>query len=179
MEENLFMPDSIRTFTGQYINLKDPEPTTIFPMDIAVHLSRICRFNGATKKWYSVAEHSVWCAQMCEEVYPNDQWAAFKVLMHDAHEYVLYDIASPIKSKLVGYGSIATKLQNAIEYRFRGFASGSDRELIKKIDRMALEWEWQHKVLSWTGLELPPTASAEVFLEKFKQLCQTPFVIQP
>lgn len=179
MEENLFMPDSIRTFTGQYINLKEPEPNTIFPMDIAVHLSRICRFNGATKKWYSVAEHSVWCAQQCEEIYPDEPRKSFKVLLHDAHEYILYDVATPIKEKLIGYGSFATKIQNAIDHRFQSYTTNADRELIKKIDRMALEWEWQNKVLTWKGLELSPTASAELFLKKFQEVCKTPYVERP
>ena len=45
------------TNSGILFNLLDPDPEDILIEDIAVHLSRIARWNGGTKKFYSVAEH--------------------------------------------------------------------------------------------------------------------------
>lgn len=178
MTDSLYS-ENIRTFSGRFINLVSPDPADVFIGDIALHLSRICRFNGATKKWYSVAEHSVWCAEKCQALYPQDDRLAFQLLMHDAHEYVLYDFATPIKSKLVGYGSLATKLQQAIYTRFQYWTTETSRPIIKSIDKQALEWEWNNKVVRWCGLELPPSASQAIFLQKFQELCKTPYVELP
>jgi uncharacterized protein len=177
--EDLFKRDCVRTFSGQYFNLKDPDPLSVYPIDVATQLSRICRFGGATKKWYDVAQHSVWCATKCQEILPNDNRTAFAVLMHDAHEYIMSDLCGPVKEKTAGYISLANKVQNAIDARFRCWPDDSGRGVIKRIDRMALEWEWQHKVLNWSGLELSPSVSAAIFLEKFKELCKTPYVVAP
>lgn len=41
--EDLFKKDCIRTFTGKYVNLVDPDPDTICIEDIAHSLSMQCR----------------------------------------------------------------------------------------------------------------------------------------
>jgi hypothetical protein len=179
MIENLFTPDCVRTYSGQYFNIKEPDTKTIYPIDLATQLSRICRFGGATKEWYSVAEHSVWCALKAEEMYPEDTTLPFKLLLHDAHEAYLHDICSPTKKLLTGYQSLATKAQNAINVRFRAYVTGDDRIKIKKIDELALEYEWENKVLRWSGLEMSHDAARDYFLYHFKKLCKTPFVINP
>jgi len=62
--------------------------------DIAHHLSQICRFNGACRGVYSVAEHAV---RMSYEV-PREH--ALAALHHDDGEYVLGDIPRPMKSRM-------------------------------------------------------------------------------
>ena len=62
--------------------------------DIAAHLSRICRFNGALRdsvEIYSVAQH---CYLMSKNV-PEDY--ALEALLHDAPEYIVGDRVKPIK----------------------------------------------------------------------------------
>lgn len=179
MKENLYEPGCVRTFSGRYLNVKDPDTIDIYPIDLATQLSRKCRFGGATKKFYSVAEHSVWCALKAEELYPDETKLPLKLLLHDGHEYILEDIGSPIKSNLIGYGSLATRLQNAIDVRFGAFLSNTDRIRKELIDRMALEWEWENKVLSWQGLYLEEEARIEYFLHYFKKYCKQPFVLKP
>ncbi len=62
MTENLYTPDCIRTFSGQYVNVFAPDPDTILIEDIAHALSQQCRFGGHLPEFYSVAQHCVICA---------------------------------------------------------------------------------------------------------------------
>lgn len=65
--------------------------------DIAHALSLINRFNGHTCRPYSVAEHSllVWELVAATGAHARTQLAA---LMHDAHEYITGDTATPLKT---------------------------------------------------------------------------------
>ena len=70
----------------------DPDPDLIKIEDIAHALSLQCRFAGHTSQFYSVAEHSVRVSWRCS---PENELAG---LMHDASEYVLGDITTPLKA---------------------------------------------------------------------------------
>jgi hypothetical protein len=175
--ENLYQPNCLRTFSGRYVNLLDPQPTTIFPFDIAIGLSRVCRFAGHTKRFYSVAEHADACRQECELMYPGESALAFKVMMHDAHEYLLCDIPSPLKNLLPEYAFIAQKLQDAIHTRFGISVTKADAEIIKVIDKKMLEWEWENKVLRSTGLPLTEQDRSDIFIHHFIRLCKHPHVL--
>lgn len=52
-----------RTLYGRYVDLANPQAKDISIEDIAGHLSKVNRFNGATKKGYSVGQHSIFMAQ--------------------------------------------------------------------------------------------------------------------
>lgn len=77
--------------SGRYYWPLDPQPQDLIIDDIAHHLGNICRFNGATKRFYSVAEHSVYVSMICD---PED---ALEGLMHDAPEFALNDLIRPLK----------------------------------------------------------------------------------
>lgn len=68
--------------------------------DIFVVLPRLCRYNGHTKRFYSVAEH---CILMAEYV-AKQSWATPRdvlvALHHDDAEYVLSDLVRPIKQDM-------------------------------------------------------------------------------
>lgn len=74
-----------------------PDPKKISITTIARILSRIPRFNGHTREFYSVAEHSMYVARVVAASNPELEIAA---LLHDAHEaYSGYgDVASPVKT---------------------------------------------------------------------------------
>lgn len=64
--------------------------------DIAHSLANQCRYAGHCDIYYSVAQHSVLCSQMCyKEV-------ALEALMHDCGESVMPDIARPVKYFIPG-----------------------------------------------------------------------------
>jgi uncharacterized protein len=84
----------IQTFSGRKFHLIECTPDDVAFIDIAVPLSRMARFNGHTRTFYSVAQHSVLVSQHCGEF-------ALEGLLHDAAEAYLGDIVRPLK-KLLG-----------------------------------------------------------------------------
>lgn len=83
------------TYSGRKVNLLNPDPDSISIIDIAHHLSLICRYNGACLFHYSVAQHSVLGAEYLES--KGYIVAAKKFILHDAHEAYTGDIIRPLK----------------------------------------------------------------------------------
>lgn len=86
----------------------DPRVDEIHIDDIALHLSRICRFGGATKRFLSVAEHCILCSQIVPEEF------ALEALLHDAAEAYIGDLIRPLKY-LPMFGDIYLKVEAGIE----------------------------------------------------------------
>ena len=137
--ENLYTPNCIRTFTGQYVNVFNPDINTINIEDIAHALSNQCRFGGHLPKFYSVAQHSLMCCQNVDDEYK------LQALLHDASEAYLLDIPSPIKQGLSNYKDIENNLMICIAEKF-GFKYPLDA-VVKKIDQDMLQFEWDHLML--------------------------------
>lgn len=115
------MKTKLRTYSGQLVDFVNPDPRTITIEDVAWHLSMECRWGGAVKRHYSVAEHSIWVARWAKKLAPKAKLAelcATYGLVHDAHEYILKDVMTPLKSRLPEYAPIATKVQVAILVAF-------------------------------------------------------------
>lgn len=67
------------------------------PLDIAARsLSHLCRYNGATSQFYSVAQHCV----ILSNIWPNEDPRAKWGLLHDLHECILGDITRPVARKI-------------------------------------------------------------------------------
>lgn len=92
-------PPFVATFTGRACNPLDLDPATVCIEDIAHALALKCRFTGHVNEFYSVAEHSCRCAAVGAR---NDMCVADRLhlLLHDAAEYLLPDVARPIKASL-------------------------------------------------------------------------------
>jgi hypothetical protein len=73
------------------------EKNSICIQDIAHALSNICRFTGHTKKFYSVAQHSVLASRYA----PTEH--KLTALLHDATESYINDLSTPAKSILPSY----------------------------------------------------------------------------
>jgi hypothetical protein len=86
-------PGEIRTYTGGMVNLTSLTPDQVILEDIAHALSNQCRFSGHTAQFYSVAEHSILCAEMV----PDEMKLA--ALLHDASE------ATALPKKLRWFGT--------------------------------------------------------------------------
>lgn len=86
----------INTFTGIHFYPLDPKITEIKTEDIAHALSLICRANGHCSHFYSVAQHSLNCA---EEAKIRDYSTRVQLgcLLHDASEAYISDITRPVK----------------------------------------------------------------------------------
>ena len=89
--EDAGTPATICTYTGRSVRPLNARVGDICIEDIAHALSLQCRFGGHTKRFYSVAEHSIYVAGMV----PKEQRLA--ALLHDAAEAYLVDLPRPLK----------------------------------------------------------------------------------
>jgi 5'-deoxynucleotidase YfbR-like HD superfamily hydrolase len=132
-----------RMLSGRRLDLLDPTPMDIEIEDIAHGLAFVARWNGQTfGDWpYSVAEHSL----LVEEIFARTEAASppkwrLAALLHDAPEYVIGDMISPVKSAVgPSYGELDARLQAAINIRFGLPAEVPTKikKAIKKADRIS------------------------------------------
>lgn len=92
----------------------DPRSSEISVEVIAHALSLQCRFAGHSRAFYSVAQHCVHVADLCE---PQD---ALWGLLHDASEAYLVDVPSPVKlaPEMAPYREIERLVMGEICERF-------------------------------------------------------------
>lgn len=102
----------ILTASGRHFDFADPQPDQIDIRDIARALSCEARFNGHTRRFYSVAQHSVHVS----EIVPPGR--ALEGLLHDASEAYCKDIPMPLKLMLPDYRAIERRVDTAIRARF-------------------------------------------------------------
>ena len=147
-----------KMLSGRRLNILEPSPLDIEIDDIAHGLSRVARWNGQTSGNYgfSVAQHSILVEQI---LHINSSMLANKwrlaSLLHDAPEYVIGDMITPLKSALgTEYSSIEGKLQQAIHIRFGLPAILPDAivKSIKRADKMAA-WIEATQIAGFTVLE--------------------------
>lgn len=124
---------SILTNSGFYFDYSDPEGSNINIFDIASALSKICRFAGHCKSFYSVAQHSV----LVSTILPP--YLKIPGLLHDATEAYLVDIPSPLKSMLNDYKKIEERVEKVIASRFN--LSLPMSPLVKEADLILLATE--------------------------------------
>lgn len=169
---NLYKLGHIRTFSGQFVNLTDPDPSTINIIDIAHSLGNLCRFAGHTINFYSVAEHSIQCANLLDD---QNKLAG---LLHDASEAYLMDIPRPLKALLPGYKALEDKFMQVIANKF-GFEYPLSQEVVG-IDNFMLEYEWSNYVLSSKGIlrasHMNPDLAAAEFLKAYHMLKETAYI---
>ena len=132
-----------RMLSGRRLDLLDPTPVDIEIEDIAHGLAFVARWNGQTRGdyAYSVAEHSLLVetlfSRMSPGISPKWQLAA---LLHDAPEYVIGDMISPVKSAVgPGYEDLDARLTAAIHIRFGLPATipAAIKKQIKQADRIS------------------------------------------
>nr|WP_319248754.1 HD family hydrolase [uncultured Celeribacter sp.] len=111
-----------RMLSGRRLDLLDPTPMDIEIEDIAHGLAFVARWNGQTHGdyAYSVAEHSILVEEIFRRLYPKEtvKWQ-LAALLHDAPEYVIGDMISPVKAAVgASYGELDERLTAAIHIRF-------------------------------------------------------------
>jgi 5'-deoxynucleotidase YfbR-like HD superfamily hydrolase len=108
--------------SGRRLDLLDPTPVDIEIEDIAHGLSFVARWNGQTRGDYpySVSEHSLLVETIYRRLIPDApaKWM-LAALLHDAPEYVIGDMISPVKAAVgPDYGALDDRLAAAIHLRF-------------------------------------------------------------
>lgn len=106
--------DWMETYTGVRFFPLDPRPEEVNLTDIAHHLSRINRYNGAIRiEHYSVAEHSIAVAAWLMHTY-GDPELALQGLFHDACEAYIGDMVRPLKRNMPDFVAAEEHLWAAI-----------------------------------------------------------------
>ena len=100
-----------RMLSGRRLDLLDPSPLDVEVEDIAHGLAFVARWNGQTRGEhpYSVAEHSLLVEDLDGRAgaeRPEPRWR-LAALLHDAPEYVIGDMISPVK------GAVGPRLRRA------------------------------------------------------------------
>lgn len=174
------MRPDILTCAGHYFDFVNPERSIFTVEDVAHHLSLICRFTGAVREMYSVAQHSV---EVSHVVPPQHALAG---LLHDAAEAFIGDVSRPLKNLLPDYKVIERRVEAVVLPRL-----GVPAELppeVKWADQVLLatekrdlmpavmdEWETED------GRELPPplkrtirpwtsSFACQMFLARYRML---------
>ncbi|KMK65283.1 HD domain-containing protein [Puniceibacterium sp. IMCC21224] len=132
-----------RMLSGRRLDLLDPTPVDIEIEDIAHGLAFVARWNGQTRGdfAYSVAEHSLLVETLYSRLCPAApvKWQ-LAALLHDAPEYVIGDMISPVKSAVgPSYGALDDRLTAAIHIRFGLPAQipATVKKQIKRADRIS------------------------------------------
>ena len=164
------------TLSGKRLNILQPDPEAIRIEDIACALARQARFNGHTRFFYSVGQHSCLGAQ----VSPTKDVARL-MLFHDATEAYIGDLVSPVKALVPDFKIIEGRLEWAIAQRF-GLEFPMPK-IIKQIDRRLLATEvrdlittdlasWQigtDEPYDFPVIPWPPEVTEARFLDLAKQ----------
>ncbi len=132
-----------KMLSGRRLDLLDPTPVDIEIEDIAHGLSFVARWNGQTLGdfAYSVAEHSLLVERLYARLAPSApaKWR-LAALLHDAPEYVIGDMISPVKAAVgPGYDELDKRLAAAVHLRF-GLPAAipvTVKKQIKKADKIS------------------------------------------
>lgn len=173
--------DWFLTYTGRKFYPTNPKPEDVCIEDIAHHLSRLCRFGGASGPFYSIAQHSIIVASL---VQPEFRLLA---LMHDATEAYCNDIVRPLKYAMPRYLAIEDLIWLAVAEKFNlPINSPTDIPEIKQADNVALmterrdlltqtdyQWSLDRQGYKPAAVKIIPMASdaaEQAFLAMFHEL---------
>lgn len=182
----------LRTASGRDLILARPDAVCID--DIAAHLAKINRFNGASRQPYSVAQHSVLVATILA-VAGHDAATQLWGLLHDAHEAYLGDMATPVQWHVFGnieqarnvllsaWEEATDAMDDAIIAAFGLTVTSVMRHDVALADKRAFVTEWRDLMpgpcpAGWTAEPAPDPvwpaehwrAAAAVFLHMFHHL---------
>jgi uncharacterized protein len=186
-----------RMLSGRRLDLLDPTPLDIEITDIAHGLAFVARWNGQTQgDWpYSVAEHSLLVEDILARLHPEieTRWR-LAALLHDAPEYVIGDMISPVKAALgAEYGRMDERLTAAIHLRFGlpAVLPSAIKKKIKAADRISARLEavqiagfteseakqlfplQNDAIMSVLRIQLrPPSQARAAFLDRFRSLTE-------
>lgn len=167
----------VSTFSGNRFYPLEPRIDRVAIEDIAHGLAYLCRFNGQTSEFYSVAQHSLVVSSL---VPPALRLAA---LLHDAAEAYLGDMVKPLKVLMPDFSDLEDRVTAIIAATFA--IDFSDYAPIKRADLIALATEKRdlmpHSVERWAYLDdvralpevivpMSPQQAKCAFLAEFERL---------
>lgn len=179
----------ITTYTGKRFHLFASNPSEVCIEDIAHALSNKCRWAGHSKKFYSVAEHSLIVSRRLAEI-NEPEVVQMAGLLHDAAEAYTGDVGRPLKKEIVvkyfleePFSEFEERLLRRI---YRGFGLiYRDSPVIKEVDDELLATEAVYVLKNGGGPDpetlpdswdlnpvrfLSPSEAEEAFLERYTTL---------
>jgi len=177
MQAAAITTDYVSTFSGNRFYPLRPHIDRVAIEDIAHGLAYQCRFNGQTKTFYSIAQHSLIVASL---VPPPLRLAA---LLHDAAEAYLGDMVKPLKVLMPEFAALEDQVTAIIAATYG--IDFSDYAPIKRADLIALATEKRdlmpHSVERWAYLDgiaplpgiivaMDPGEAKQCFLRRFHEL---------
>ena len=208
------MDDWIETRTGVHFRVSYPHVEELRIEDISRALSNLCRFTGHCRHHYSIAQHSVYCAKVADAMLrlkePAERIGVAEynkalemrhglgsndldehcrrvmrtLLLHDATEAYLNDIASPIKKmpEFAGYRKLEARLEQAVAKRFDLIYPFPP--IVQEIDHRMLfteardlglhtdEWGWRREPYSWHTEHWTPDEARKRFMWAYADCCR-------
>jgi len=150
------------TFSGIVFDLMNPDPDLIRLEDIAHGLAFNCRWNGATKRYYSIAEHSLRVSRRC--VSPGMQLAG---LLHDAEEAYWGDMIKPLK-EIIRINSPEV-LERMVDLRHLIFKKFNIPYCdTSKEDWDELVWDFENLILNDNIITLAPVLAERTWIQYYK-----------
>lgn len=144
----------IVTASGGFFNFEEPESSVFTIKDVAHALAHTCRFNGRTRDFYSVAQHSYMVSYIVPEQY------ALQGLLHDAAEAFIGDVTTPLKRLLPDYKALEKRIEAVV---LGAFGISPDLHAsVKEADLIMLATEKRFL--------MPPTAENWPILEGVRPL---------
>lgn len=173
------------TYSGIKYYLTDPHPDDVKIEDIAHALSNVCRFGGHTSVHYSVAQHSILCRRMAQQMEPENYILQLHLLLHDASEAYIGDVVRPLKVSQPDYLELERRTMIVIyEALNLSFPYDYEMKTIKHIDNAVLlaeardliagggkDWDmvkgeaWDEQIIVW-----PPRTNEFKFLNTYNFL---------
>lgn len=169
----------IRTFTGKQLYWEHVEDHDFDVVDIAHALSMKCRWSGHTRKFYSVAQHSVMVSQLVPDEHKMD------ALFHDLSEAYMPDFPSPLKWYLRDKGfTVLSDMEKRLEaaaakklgLKFPRDPSIKEADLILLStesrdlmppgeERVGMIWPLEKEIDCWS-----PMMAKALFLKEYRKL---------
>ncbi len=145
---------AIQIYKGRYFwPLQPSHPGNDYDIETIAHTLAVMPRWGGQTAWpdgtplrYSVAQHSVHVAEVCQRAYreivPGWDWdnspsPALLALLHDSPEgYGFADLVRPVKLNVEGYKAAEERLMNEVIYQFKIPTNAGIVECVRRIDNM-------------------------------------------
>jgi hypothetical protein len=159
------------TYSGTIVNLFDVNPLDIHIEDIAHGLAYTCRWNGAVKSYFSVAEH---CCMMYDQA---PEYKKATALFHDCEEAYWGDIIKPVKNMLPP--EMRQKMKDLRTLIFDLYKVPSIDEYIDDEDFRLLKWDFNNLILSKQHNGMNPEMAEKEWLIRYYELIDKKLIIKP
>lgn len=169
-------PSWKRLSSGKYVDLNNLKEEDVDLFDIEESLNNIIRFNGhgGQRSALTVAQHSLLCVALAQQLYPSDKELHRAVFAHDFAEAYTGDIPTPVKKALgVHYYDWVRPIEDVVNKATLGYVPiGEEVDKIKLCDKLSLDierrsmWSDQRGKDKWP--EVPDFGLVQEKVEFFK-----------